>query len=138
LDLDLPLDRKAERNSYRAALIAHERAARDLVLAQDEITLRINDGWRNLDQAKRNFEISEIGVELADRRVKEQELRAELGRGTARDLVDAQNDLINSKNERTAALVSHTVERLRFWRDMGILMIKDNGQWEELSNSENE
>ncbi|MEO5801949.1 MAG: TolC family protein [Verrucomicrobiota bacterium] len=137
LDLDLPLDRKAQRNSYRAALITNERAARELQLAIDNIKLQINDGWRNLDQAKRNFEISEIGVELAARRVEEQELRAELGRGTARDLVDAQNDLINSKNERTTALVGHTIARLNFWRDMGILMIKDNGQWEELSNAEN-
>ena len=48
------------------------------------------------------------------------------------DLVDAQNDLINSQNERTSALVSHTIARLGFWRDMGILFIKQNGQWEEL------
>jgi outer membrane protein TolC len=136
LDLDLPLDRKAERNSYRAALIDNESAIRKLSLAIDEIKSQINDDWRTLDQAKRNFEISEIGVDLAARRVEEQELRAELGRGTARDLVDAQTDLINSKNERTSALVGHTIARLNFWRDMGILMIKDNGQWEELSNAE--
>lgn len=136
LNVDLPFDRKAQRNSYRAALIAKERADRELQLAEDNIKLQINDDWRNLDQAKRNFEISEIGVELAQRRVEEQELRAELGRGTARDLVDAQNDLISSKNERTTALVSHTIARLRFWRDMGILMIKDNGRWEELSNAD--
>ncbi len=135
LDIDLPIDRKAQRNFYRAALIANERAQRELELAIDNIKLQINDGWRNLDQAKRSFEISEIGVQLAERRVEEQQLRAELGRGTARDLVDAQNDLINSKNERTTALVSHTVARLRFWRDMGILMIKENGRWEEISNA---
>ncbi len=135
LDIDFPLNRKSERNSYRAALIANERAQRELELAIDNIKLQINDGWRNLDQAKRSFEISEIGVQLAERRVEEQQLRAELGRGTARDLVDTQNDLINSKNERTTALVSHTVARLRFWRDMGILMIKENGQWEEISNA---
>lgn len=135
-DLDLPLDRKSERNAYRAALIANQRAIRELELAIDEIKLEINNDWRNLDQAKRNFEISELGVELAERRVEEQQLRAELGRGTARDLVDAQNDLINSKNERTSALVSHTIARLTFWRDMGILMIKDSGQSEELSNAE--
>ncbi|MEO7300085.1 MAG: TolC family protein [Verrucomicrobiota bacterium] len=136
-DIDLPFDRKSQRNSYRAALIADQRAARELVLAEDNIKLQINDDWRTLDQAKRNFEISELGVQLAARRVEEQQLRAELGRGTARDLVDAQNDLINSKNERTTALVSHTIARLRFWRDMGILMIKDNGQWEELSDAKN-
>jgi len=137
LDIDLPLDRKAQRNAYRSALIANERAARELVLAEDNIKLQINDDWRSLDQARRNFDISELGVQLAERRVEEQQLRAELGRGTARDLVDAQNDLISSKNELTTALVSHTIARLRFWRDMGILIIKDNGRWEELSDATN-
>jgi outer membrane protein TolC len=135
LNLDLPLDRKRERNQYRLALIANDKAVRDLSLAVDNIKLEINNDWRSLDQAKRNFEISELGVQLAERRVEEQQLRAELGIGTARDLVDAQTDLISSKNERTSALVSHTIARLNFWRDMGILMIKDDGQWEEISDA---
>lgn len=137
LGLDLPLDRKRERNNYRLALIANDKSVRNLSLAIDRIKLDINNDWRSLDQAKRNFEISELGVELAQRRVEEQQLRQELGTGTARDLVDAQTDLINSKNERTSALVNHTIARLNFWRDMGILMIKDDGQWEEVSDAKN-
>jgi outer membrane protein TolC len=54
-----------------------------------------------------------------------------LGRGTSRDLVDAQNDFTDAKNSRTAALVSHTIARLKLYRDMGVLWVKDNGQWEE-------
>ncbi len=135
LDLDLPLDRTAERNAYRSSLIAQGRATRDLDLAVDNIKLQIADDWRNLDQAKRNYEISEVGVALAARRVEEQELRAELGRGTARDLIDAQDALIASRNDRTSALVGHTIARLRFWRDMGILMIKDNGQWQDVTDA---
>ena len=126
-----PFDRKAERNEYRRKLIEYERAKRELDLAVDNIKLQIADDWRNLDQAKRNYEISKLGVEIARRRVEEQQLRQELGRGTARDLIDAQNDLIDSENQLTAALVGHTTARLRFYRDMGILWVKDNGQWEE-------
>lgn len=136
LNLDLPLDRKAERNNYRATLIQHERARRELDLAMDQIRLDINDGWRNLDQARRNYEISEVGVGLSERRVEEQDLLTELGRGIARDLVDAQTDLINSRNARTTALVNHTIARLQFWRDMGILNIQENGKWEEVSHAQ--
>lgn len=135
LDAELPFDRKAERNSYRAALIAREQSARELELARDTIRQQITEGWRALDQAKRTYEISVLGVKLSEQRVEEETLKQELGRGTARDLVDAQTDLTQSKNARTAALVGHTLARLRFWRDMGILMIKDNGQWEELSDA---
>jgi outer membrane protein TolC len=59
----------------------------------------------------------------------------ELGRGTARDLVDARTDLISSHNQRTTALVEHTVARLQFWRDLGMLFIKPNGQWNELKHA---
>ena len=53
----------------------------------------------------------------------------------ASDQVDAQNDLLNSKNQRTQALVAHTIARLQFWNNLGILYIKDNGQWEEMTNA---
>ena len=136
LDVDLPLDRKSERNSYRTALINHERARRALELAEDEIKLQVREAWRNLDQAKRNYEISEIAVELNKRRVEEMDLRAELGLATARDLIEAQQDLTSTLNSRTRALVAHTIARLQFWRDMGILYIKENGQWEDITDVE--
>ena len=75
------------------------------------------------------FDINQLSVELAERRVEEQVLLDELGRGESNDLVDAQNDLIDSRNERTSALVDHTLARLRLWRDMGILFISKDGSW---------
>lgn len=134
LGVDLPLNRVQERNNYRSAMISKDRAQRNFTLAVDNIKLQIADDWRNLDEAKRTFEIRELGVQIASRRVEEQRLRQELGSGTSRDLVDAENDLISSKNQRTAALVSHYIARLGFYRDMGVLWIKDNGLWEENSD----
>lgn len=130
LDVDPGLDRTAERNAYRSALIARDRAARSVEQQADEIRLQVRDGWRALDQAKRSYEISEVGVKLAERRVEEQDLLAELGRARAQDQVDAQNDLVSSRNQRTQALVAHTIARLQFWNNLGILYIKDRGQWE--------
>ncbi|HYG23677.1 MAG TPA: TolC family protein [Verrucomicrobiae bacterium] len=135
LDVDLPFDRTSERNSYRGALIAAKRAVRNVEQQEDQIRLEVRESWRTLDQAKRNYEISEIGVGIAERRVEEQELLSEVGRARAQDQVDAQNALIDSKNERTQALVTHTIARLQFWNQMGILYIKDNGQWQEVSNA---
>lgn len=138
LNVDLPFERTSQRNTYRAALIAHEQAVRQLAQKEDEIKLQVRNDWRNLDQARRNFESARLGVELSERRVEEQELRAQVGRGTARDQVDAQNDLITQKNLLTQALVAHTIARLQFWNDMGILYIKDNGQWEEGKHAKQE
>ena len=135
LNVDPGLDRMAERNAYRSALISRNQAERQLTQQEDEIKLEVRDSWRTLEQARRNYEISEIGVKLAERRVEEQALLQELGRGDAKNQVDAQNALINSRNQRTQALVTHTIARVNFWRNLGILYIKDNGQWEEIKNA---
>ena len=129
------MDKTADRFAYRSALISRDSAARAVEQQEDEIKLQVRDSWRTLDSAKRNFEISEIGVKLAERRVEEQTLLAELGRSKAQDQVDAQNDLVTSKNQRTKALVDHTIARLQFWNNMGILYIKDRGQWEEIKDA---
>lgn len=136
LDLDLPLDRKAERNIYRATIIEVERAKRAEELARDRARLELYDSWRALEQERLSFDIAEQGVALAARRLEEQLLLGELGRGEARDLVDAQEDLVDAQNQRTATLIDHTLARLRLWRDMGILYIKPDGSWAE--NLENE
>ncbi|MGZ5543844.1 MAG: TolC family protein, partial [Limisphaerales bacterium] len=135
LDVDLPLERTAERNAYRQAIINLEQAKRNYTLDEDQIKLQVRDSWRALEQARRAFEISKVGVELAERRVEEQNLLAELGRAKAQDQVDAQNDLSASKNQYTQALVGHTIARLQFWENLGILYIKSAGQWEEPKNA---
>jgi outer membrane protein TolC len=133
-DVDLPFDRKSERNNYRAALIAQEQALRNLSLAEDNVKLQVRAAWRNLDQARRNYEVAVKGVQLNERRVEEQDLLAELGRATVLNQVDAQQDLTAAQNDLTAALVAHNIARLEFWRDMGILYIKEDGQWEEVKD----
>ncbi len=134
--VDLPLERKAERNNYRQALIAQDRAARSLAQRHDEIVLEVRESWRTLEQARRTYEIAVAGVTLAERRAEEQEVLAELGRGRAQDQVDAETALLQSRDARTQALVSHTIARLQFWENLGILYIKPDGQWEEVTHGE--
>ena len=134
LAVDPLFDRKAERNAYRSALIDYARSARSLEEATDLIKLDVRQAWRDLQQAQVSYQIQEIGVQLNERRVREQELLFQAGRGSAIDQVDAQNSLIASQNEQTAALVQHTIARLSFWRDMGILFIKEDGQWEDITD----
>lgn len=132
VDIDPPFDKKAERNAYRAALIDLERAAREGTLAEDTIKLEVRAAWRNLEQARRNYEVALESVKLSERRVEEQKLLSELGLSTAQDQVDAQDDLIQSQNSLTNALINHTLARLNFWRDMGILYIEKDGRWKEI------
>jgi outer membrane protein TolC len=134
--VDLRLDKKADRNNYRSALIAQQRAARVLDLAEENVRNAMRTNWRDLDTARKQYDIAQTGVDLSARRLEEEELLRSLGRGTARDLIDAQQDLIEARNALTAALISHTLARLRLWRDMGILYIKKDGSWIRVLNQE--
>lgn len=128
-NLDLRLDKKADRNAYRAAMISQQRAARELDLDEETVRTAIRADWRDLDVAKKQHEIALLGIAQAQRRLEEETLNRELGLGTARDLIDAQQDLIEAKDDLTSALISHTLTRLRLWKDMGILYIKKDGSW---------
>ena len=132
LDVDLPLDRKAERNDYRRALIDYEVANRTADLAEDNVKLEVRDAWRQLHRSQRDYEINSLSVELNKRRVEEEELLAEIGEGDIIDQVDAANVLTSSMTALTGALVDHTISLLELWRDIGILYVKENGQWEEI------
>ncbi|MCD6288289.1 MAG: TolC family protein [Candidatus Hydrogenedentes bacterium] len=134
LNLDLPLDRKSERNAYRSRLISLEKADRQLELEVDTVKLDVRNALRSLEEAKQTYEINKLGVKINENRVAEAKLLAELGRGRSQDLVDAQNDLTSARNTLTAALIDYKIASLEFWRDMGILFIKDDGQWEQLND----
>ncbi len=133
-NLNLPLDRKSERNTYRQSLITYQRALRDLELKADSIKLEVSDSWRQLDQYQQNYRNSEIGLEISRQRVYEQDMLAEIGRGNSEEQVNAQQNNIAALSARNDALVSHTIGRLTLWRDLGILNIKENGQWEEITD----
>lgn len=136
VDLDLRLDKKADRNAYRSSLITQQRVTRQLDLAEEDIRSSLRTSWRDLEAARKQYEIAETGIKLSERRVEEEELLRTLGRGTARDLIDAQQDLIEAKDFLTAALIAHTISRLRVWRDMGILFITKEGGWERVLKGE--
>lgn len=127
--LDLRLDKKADRNAYRSAMIAQQRAARELDLDEETVRSTIRTDWRDLEVARKQYELAQVGIDLAQRRLDEETLNREIGLGTARDLIDAQQDLIEAKDDLTSALIAHTITRLRLWKDMGVLYIKKDGSW---------
>lgn len=130
-DLDLPLDTKLNRNNYRRTIVNYAAAARNYLLAADNIRLDVVDTWRRMIEARKRYDISITSVEINERRVEEAELRAELGLGDIQDTVDSQNDLTAAQTELVSAIVQHNIAKLEFWRDVGLLYVDDSGQWEE-------
>jgi outer membrane protein TolC len=129
--VDLPLDRKSERNAYREALISMERQQRGYDDKSENVKLDVRKAYRDLAETGESYRIQKIGLKLAERRVEEQNLLLEYGRGTIRLLLETEDDLVQAQNDLTGALVNHTTAKMRFFRDVGILQVKPDGMWEQ-------
>jgi outer membrane protein TolC len=136
VDLDLKLNQKPFRNDIRSAQIAEQRTRRELDLAEENVRNQIRRGWRDLELARKQYDIALQVLAISEERVRlETELLQE-GQGTARDLVEAQRDLIDGRNGVISTRITHTLTRLQLWRDMGVLFIRKDGTWANVLNKE--
>ncbi|MFH1883502.1 MAG: TolC family protein [Planctomycetota bacterium] len=128
---DLPFDRKDERNDYRKKLITLEQRQRGYDDESDNVKLDVRQAYRDLTEKAESYRIEKAGLKLAERRVEEQNLLLEYGRGTIRLLLETEDDLVLAENALTGALVEHTIAKMNFFRDVGILQVKPDGMWEQ-------
>ena len=130
LEADLPFDRKAERNAYREALITFTQQKREYQNGIDEVKLEVRDAYRRLREQAESYRIQKLSLELARKRVESNEMLLDAGRITVRLLLDSQNALAEAQNNYTGALVNHTVTKLNFFSNIGVLQVRPDGMWE--------
>lgn len=131
LEADLPLDRKAERNAYREALITLEQRQREYENGVDQVKLNVRDAYRKLREEAESYRTQQKALQLAKVRVGVSPILWEAGRMNARDYLESQDAYLSAQNDVTSALVSHAIAKLNFFRDVGVLQVKPDGMWEE-------
>jgi outer membrane protein TolC len=134
--LEIPLDRKEERNAYRSALIGWQQACRAYDLARDRVIADVRQALRRIRQAQLNLRNAELGVTLAKERREAAEYRVQLGKISNRDVVEAELALLNARDRLATARSSLRSTILEFRRDTGTLRIDDNGRWLDLPASD--
>ncbi|HOA74006.1 MAG TPA: TolC family protein [Phycisphaerae bacterium] len=127
--LELPLDRKAERNALRESLINKRRAERNYELARDTVVQQVRRAMRRVEQQRQLVQIQLVNRQLAQRRLRAAQFQFQKGMVAAFEVVDAQNDLLRAQNGLAGAQASLKVAILEFWRDTDMLRIDDNGEW---------
>jgi len=133
LEGDLNLDRKAERNAYRESLISLTQRQRSYTEDRDQVIFEVRQAYRDLQEAAAQFEIRQMSLKLAEQRVESMTMLLQAGRAITRDLLEAQRSLLISQNSRTSALVRYTIANLEFYRDLGILEVRPDGLWNEVT-----
>jgi outer membrane protein TolC len=129
LSANLPFDRKNQRNAYRQALITLERQQRAYSQSVDSVVQSVRQDYRQLMATAEEFVTQEKSLAIAEERVKNMPLLLKSGRAKTTDLLDAQDSLLQAQNNLTSALVGHTIAKLTFYSDVGILQVKPDGMW---------
>jgi outer membrane protein TolC len=129
VQLNLPINRLLERNSYRSSLLSFERQIRTLALFLDDLKNDVRADLRTLDQARQSYEIQNNAKKLADQRVESTELQQAAGRVQVRDVLEAQTARVQAYNAATAALVDYHLTRLRLLLDLGVLKTAEEKFW---------
>jgi len=128
--VDLPFDRKSERNNYRESLITLIQRQRDYEDGIDNVKLDVRNNYRSLVESAQRYKIQQLSLELAEERVKSTSLLFQAGRVQTRDVLESQNALLSAQNATTSTLVDYNIAKLSFYRDIEVLSVKPDGLWQ--------
>jgi outer membrane protein TolC len=129
VSMEIPLQRKAQRNAYRSSLISLEQSRRALQLREDELDALIQDALRQLRTIEERIALQQGQILTERRGVAVLEIRYESGVASNRDLFDARQGLVNAQNTLITLQVDHFIARLRLLKEMGILFVDAQGMW---------
>ncbi|MCI0492350.1 MAG: hypothetical protein L0Z07_05385, partial [Planctomycetes bacterium] len=149
LEFDAPLTRLAERNIYRQSLIEYQQAKRSYCRYRDNVHRGIRGTLRQLRVDDLNFELRRAAVHVAISQVDLARLRlseparpeaapaigqpiqpggaSQFGDTVARDLVNAQIELLVAQNEFLSVWVDHYVQEMQLDFDLGVMELDANG-----------
>jgi outer membrane protein TolC len=127
--LGIPLDRVDQRNAYRSAELALGRARRSLEEFEDQLRVSIQSSFRELARRLESLEIQRQLIVDQTKNLRIAELRFERGDIDNRDVVEANQSLLDAKNALIDEQVGYEIARLQLLRDLGILFVDENGMW---------
>lgn len=124
---DLPWDRIPERNALRSAQISVDARRRAVEAEADGIVVAVRNTVRQTRNAYQTWKLQAGAVVLAERRVESSDLNLENGKASTRDVLDAEEDLRQALNSRSAALVDYSLSRLGLYLDVEALRVDEDG-----------
>jgi outer membrane protein TolC len=134
LQFQAPINRRVERNQYRADQIQYQRARRAYMLLRDQIVQQIRLDMRELTLNRRQFDIGREQILSSSIQAEQAEdallLPAEGGGvPVTLNLLTALNALLSARNGLILNWVSYETNRLTLYSDFDLMDIDANGVW---------
>ncbi|MFH1568178.1 MAG: TolC family protein [Gemmatimonadota bacterium] len=107
LSLQVPLGQSADQERYRQRLLEKERGQIDLERLRLAIVQQVREQYRLVEINRRASEVADLVVRLARQNVAEEEQRLSLGLSTVRQVLDAQDELAQSRVASLSAVVDY-------------------------------
>ncbi len=126
-ELDLALDKLAERNAYRSSLIAFDAAIRAREASGDQIAADVRGSLRDIRSAMDTYRIQSVAVDLATQRVEATTDLYDAGRVEALEKLDAQDALLQAQLDLTRATVDYAIARLQLMNDLEGIRLESQG-----------
>ncbi len=128
-DLELALDKLAERNAYRSALISLDVFIRAREQFEDEIKRDVREALRTLRRTVTSYEIQTNALRLAEQRVEStRDFFAAGDRNvTTLDVLDAQESLLGAQLAQMSARVDYAIARLQLMVTLDSLVLEPMG-----------
>ena len=133
LQFDAPINRRVERNQYRADQIQYQRARRAYMQNRDLVVQQIRLDMRNLVLWQRTFEVNREQILSAATQLEssEEEVRVpvDVNPAATLNLLQALSAVLTARNSLISTWVSYETARLSLYRDFDLMDIDANGVW---------
>ncbi len=127
--LEIPVNRKVERNDYRTSLIDLRRSERNYDLRRDEVRVDVRDALRQLEQARLSMQIQAKNIVINQFRADQaRELLRKSRLESNRDVVEAEQGLLSARNRYAQAESDYRAAVLQFLLNTGTLRLDDGGR----------
>ncbi len=139
LQVTTPLDRRAQRNNFRAAQVSYQRARRNYMAAKDQVKLDVRQRHRRVEMKQQVFEINRRAVRVAARELDQAVEFAARPLKPGQDATDriaqgvnisrALDNILEAQNEMIETWVDYEMSRHNLYRDTGTMVIDAQGRW---------
>ena len=129
IKFSMPWDRRRERNQYRQALVARDRAERDYVESEDGVKNEVRAGYRDLVAMRALYGNKVEAYKTACMRVEANDLFMQSGRSSMRDILEAESALLSARNALCSAVIDWWTSDLELRCATGGLEINRDGTW---------
>jgi outer membrane protein TolC len=129
LTLSVPLDRLTLNGDYQRAVTRFVQQERQFQLSRDTLVRQARERLIALRQASFTIRLQKAAVDQADKGLRLVTIEYREGKKPNRDVIEAQNNLIQAQNAHLQVLVNYKIALLSLRQFTGQLAIDEGGKW---------